>query len=87
MTVPRLVALLKYWKHAPPLHETFARFVGIDPPAQSTPELVDDGKKLVDELLGAGVHLHDGPSWAEQDAAFRATTPALDVEITPPESP
>lgn len=38
MTVPRLEALHKYWKQAPPLAEAFAAFVGIESTPEGTPE-------------------------------------------------
>jgi hypothetical protein len=35
MTLPRLMALERYWASTPPLHEAFSRFVGMTTPIAS----------------------------------------------------
>jgi len=46
VTIPRLLALHRYWAGSPPLHESFAEFAGtrqpITPPAGDTPPTGDD---------------------------------------------
>ena len=62
MTVPRLVAIVKYWETAPPLHEAFAAaFLSIkssDANSSSAHgpglESADDNDKLLRAFAGAG---------------------------------